>query len=188
MKQSLVNLKTLVLNADMQPMSWAPLSVWGWQDAVVAVMQDRVIQLKTYDDVRIRSATQCFEVPAVVALKSYRKRRRATFTRFHLFLRDEFKCQYCGHRFGSKELTFDHVVPRSKGGKSVWENIVACCPSDNLRKGSMTLKQAGMKLLREPFHPTAHELDSAARRLHWASEELHKTWADYLYWDSELES
>ena len=93
MTPNLSGLRTLVLNADMQPLSWAPLSVWSWEDAFVAVHQDRVVQVKTYEDVRVHSATDSFEVPAVVALKSYRRRKKVAFTRYHVFLRDEFTCQ-----------------------------------------------------------------------------------------------
>lgn len=180
------DLRTLVLNADMQPVSWAPLSVWSWQNALTAVLQDRVIQIRAYDDVYIRSARRRFPVPAVVALKGYRKRAAVAFTRYHLFLRDEFTCQYCGRRLPARKLTFDHVIPRSRGGKSTWENIVACCAEDNLRKGNLTLRQAGMKLLRKPFEPTPYQLDAVARRLPWVNGELHQTWMDFLYWDAEL--
>ncbi|SIS80600.1 HNH endonuclease [Phaeovulum vinaykumarii] len=183
----LAHLRTLVLNADMQPLSWAPLSVWSWQTAFVAVMQERVIQVKTYDDVVARSGSGAFEVPAVVALKRYRKRRKVAFTRYHLFLRDEFRCQYCGGRFSARELTFDHVVPRSRGGRTSWENIVACCSADNLRKGNKTPREAGMKLMRVPFEPSPHQLDAAARKLPLAQAELHQTWLDFLYWDAEIE-
>ncbi len=181
------NLRTLVLNADMQPLSWAPLSVWNWQQGLVAVLQDRVIQLKTYDDVLVHSASQSFEVPAVVALKSYRKRKRVSYTRFHVFLRDEFRCQYCGRQFPAKDLTFDHVLPRSRGGGSGWGNIVTACGPDNLRKGCKTPKEAGMKLLRQPFEPSPRQLDSIARRLPLVKDALHQTWLDFLYWGSELE-
>tara|TARA_R110000868_G_scaffold352336_1_gene613595 strand:+ start:505 stop:1074 length:570 start_codon:yes stop_codon:yes gene_type:complete len=181
------DLRTLVLNADMQPLSWAPLSVLSWQDAFVAVMQERVIQLKTYEDVLVHSATRSHEVPAVVALKNYHKRRRVAFTRYHLFLRDEFRCQYCGNQFHVKDLTFDHVIPRSRNGASCWTNIVASCPADNLRKGNLTLEQSGMRLLRAPFEPTPHQLDAIARRSMSIREDLHRTWSDFLYWDSELE-
>lgn len=183
----LAHLRTLVLNADMQPLSWAPLSVWSWQTAFVAVMQERVIQVKTYDDVVARSGSGAFEVPAVVALKRYRKRRKVAFTRYHLFLRDEFRCQYCGGRFSARELTFDHVVPRSRGGRTSWENIVACCSADNLRKGNKAPREAGMKLMRVPFEPSPHQLDAAARKLPLAQAELHQTWLDFLYWDAEIE-
>ncbi len=187
MSQNLSGLRTLVLNADMQPLSWAPLSVWSWEDAFVAVHQERVVQIRSYEDVTIRSASSEFEVPAVVALKSYRKRKKVAFTRYHLFLRDQFTCQYCGKRLPAKELTFDHVVPRARGGQSSWTNIVACCGRDNLRKGSQTLKQAGMRLLRQPFEPSVHQLDNAARRMPMAKGDLHQTWMDFLYWDVELQ-
>ena len=181
------NLRTLVLNADLQPLSWAPLSVWSWQEAFVAVIQDRVIQVKAYDDVVVHSAARAFEVPAVVALKSYRKRRKVAFTRYHVFLRDEFTCQYCGNRFEARDLTFDHVIPRAKGGASTWSNIVACCGQDNLRKGCRTPAEARMKLLRRPVEPTPMQLDAVARRVPRPKEQLHQTWMDFLYWDSALE-
>ncbi len=186
-KQTGSQLRTLVLNANMQPLSWAPLSVWSWQSAFVAVHQERVIQIKTYEDCIVHSATQSFEVPAVVALRNFHKRKRVGFTRYNLFLRDGFRCQYCGERFPVKELTFDHVVPRSKGGGSNWSNIVACCSKDNLRKANRTPKQAGMKLLRQPFAPTGYQLDAAARKQPMINGELHQTWMDYLYWGAELE-
>ena len=163
MNTSVGNLRTLVLNADMQPLSWAPLSSWTWQQGLVAVLQQRVIQLKTYEDVFVHTSSKAFEVPAVVALKTYRKRKRVAFTRFNVFLRDEFRCQYCGAEMAAKDLTFDHVVPRSAGGVSRWDNIVAACGRDNLRKGSKTPKQAGLRLMRKPFEPTPRQLDSIAR-------------------------
>lgn len=182
------NLRTLILNADMQPLSYAPLSVCSWQQAIVSVFQDRVVQIKSYDNVYIRTAAREFEVPAVVALKKYRKRKHVAFTRYNVFLRDEFTCQYCGHRFPAKDLTFDHVVPRSKGGLSSWENIVSCCSRDNVKKGSKTPAQAGLKLMRKPFQPTAFQLDAAAMRLLDTADTLHQSWFDFLYWDAELES
>lgn len=188
MNASVANLRTLVLNADLQPLSWAPLSVWSWQQAFVAVLQNRVVQLKAYDDVLVHSSRSEFEVPAVVALKRYRRRKKVSFTRYHVFLRDEFTCQYCGKRFAANDLTFDHVLPRSRKGSSRWDNIVACCGPDNLRKANKTPREAGMKLLRQPFEPTPIQLDAAARRLPWAKTDLHQTWMDFLYWGSELES
>lgn len=182
------NLRTLVLNADMQPLSWAPLSVWNWKDAFVAVHQDRVLQIKTYEDILVHSVNETYEVPSVVALKRYRKRKRVAFTRYNLFVRDQFTCQYCGERFCSKELTFDHVIPRSRGGTASWTNIVASCQFDNLRKANRTPREAGMKLIRPPFEPSPYELDGLARSLARAEDQLHQTWMDYLYWGSELES
>lgn len=179
------NLQTLVLNADMQPLSWGPLSVWPWQDALVAVLQDRVLQVSTYD-VEVRSVSEIFAVPSVVALKHYHKRKRVSFTRYHVFLRDRFCCQYCGQPFSPKELTFDHIVPRSKGGMTTWTNIVTSCSQHNLQKGSRSLRESGLSLIRRPFEPSPFELDEIARQ-QTEMKTLHKTWLDYLYWDTALE-
>lgn len=179
------DLTTLVLNADMQPLSWGPLSLWHWQDALVAVLQERVSQVATYDH-EVRSVTHTFKVPSVVALKKYHKRKRVSFTRYHVFVRDSFRCQYCGQAYEPKDLTFDHVIPRSKGGLTNWNNVVTACQRDNLLKGDKTLKAAGLHLLRQPYQPTPQQLDACARRLQ-RKDDLHATWLDYLYWDSALE-
>ena len=102
----------LVLNADFRPLSYFPLSLWSWQEAVKAVFLDRVNIVSQYDRV-VRSPTFEMRLPSVIALKDYvPSARRPAFTRFNVFLRDRFTCQYCGDR---EELTFDHVVPRSRG-------------------------------------------------------------------------
>ena len=180
------NLQTLVLNADMQPLSWGPLSVWSWQDALVAVLQDRVNRIVDYE-FEAHSASQSFAIPSVVALKRFHKRRKVAFTRYHVFLRDRFSCQYCGETLPAKELTFDHVVPRSKGGVSSWTNVVTCCQRDNLFKGSRSLRESGLKLLCTPIEPTPHQIDEAAKR-QAPREKLHRTWQDFLYWDASLEA
>ena len=103
----------LVLNADFRPLSYYPLSIWCWQDAIKAVFLDRVNIVSEYDTL-VRSPSFEMRLPSVVSLKSYVKPSRfPAFTRFNVFLRDRFTCQYCGER---EDLTFDHVVPRSKGG------------------------------------------------------------------------
>lgn len=172
----------LVLNADYRPLSYFPLSVWPWQEAVKAVYLDRVDTVAEYDDV-VRSARLTLRIPSVIVLKDYvnMNRRATAFTRFNLFLRDEFKCQYCGAKGG---LTFDHVVPRSRGGVTSWENVVAACGKCNLRKGSMTLKQAGMTLRKRPREPGTEELRAIGRK--FPPNHLHESWMDFLYWDAEL--
>jgi 5-methylcytosine-specific restriction endonuclease McrA len=180
------NLRTLVLNADMQPLSWGPLSVWNWQDALVAVLQDRVQAVANYD-VRVRSSSRSYVVPSVVALKRYHKRTKVAFTRYHVFVRDGFRCQYCGECLGAKDLTFDHVVPRCRGGHTSWTNVVTCCQRDNLYKGSKSLKESGLHLKRTPFEPTPHQLDELAKRVA-SKDDLHSTWMDFLYWDAALEA
>lgn len=172
----------LVLNADYRPLSYYPLSLWPWQEAVKAAYLDRVQILAEYDDC-VRSPSTEIRIPSVVVLKEYiQPQKRVAFTRFNLFLRDEFRCQYCGAR---GDLTFDHVVPRARGGITSWENVVAACSSCNLKKGSKSLRQVGMTLRQAPRQPGAEELRNRGRK--FPPNHLHDTWLDFLYWDAELD-
>ena len=172
----------LVLNADFRPLSYYPLSVWPWQEVVKAVFQERVDVVSTYDKV-VRSPSLEFQLPSVISLKSYIDQdSQPAFTRFNVFLRDGFICQYCG---SGSDLTFDHVLPRSQGGTTSWENIVAACAPCNLRKGGRTPRQADMPIHRNPFRPNSWQLQDLGRR--FPPNYLHQSWLDYLYWDIELE-
>jgi len=172
----------LVLNADYRPLSYYPLSLWTWQEAVKAAFLDRVTILSEYEEV-VRSPTTEIRIPSVVVLKDYVKpQRKVAFTRFNLFLRDEFCCQYCGSR---GELTFDHVLPRARGGVTSWENVVAACSTCNLRKGSKLLKTSGMSLRKSPRKPGSEELRNMGRK--FPPNHLHEAWIDFLYWDAELQ-
>ncbi|CAN5783786.1 HNH endonuclease [soil metagenome] len=173
----------LVLNADYRPLSYLPLSLWPWQEAIKARFLGRVIVLAEYDHL-VRSPSIEIRIPSVVVLKDYvRPARSSAFTRFNLFLRDEFTCQYCGLK---DSLTFDHVVPRSRGGRTTWDNVVASCGPCNLHKGSKTLKQARMHLRRPPAQPSPEALQNVGRK--FPPNHLHESWMDYLYWDAELEA
>jgi 5-methylcytosine-specific restriction endonuclease McrA len=173
----------LVLNADYRPLSYFPLSLWPWQEAVKASFLERVVTIAEYKTV-VRSPSMELRLPSVVVLKDYVKPAAyPAFTRFNLFLRDEFACQYCGSK---GEMTFDHVVPRSKGGRTTWGNVVAACGRCNLRKGDKTLRDAGMSLARRPMQPTAAALQNVGRK--FPPNYLHESWMDYLYWDAELEA
>lgn len=172
----------LVLNADFRPLSYYPLSLWSWQDAIKAVFLDRVNIVSNYD-VAVHSPSFEMQLPSVVSLKTYLKPARyPAFTRFNLFLRDSFTCQYCGD---PQELTFDHVVPRRLGGQTTWENVVTACAPCNLRKGGKLPKEAEMIPHQSPYRPTVNELHKNGRR--FPPNYLHESWRDYLYWDSELE-
>lgn len=178
-------LQTLVLNADYRPLSYHPLSLWSWKDAVSALLMGRVNLVEHYDRV-VRSPSTELHVPSVVALKRYVTfNGRPAFTRYNIYLRDGFKCQYCGDRFPTPELTFDHVMPRSRGGLTEWTNVVAACAPCNMLKANRTPQEAGMPLIQDALEPSIRLLNQVARRVTPAS--VHHTWLDYLYWDSELE-
>jgi len=171
-----------VLNADFRPLSYYPLSLWSWQDAIKAVFMDRVNIVSEYDTT-VRSPSFTMKLPSVVSLREYvQPPRYPAFTRFNLFLRDRFQCQYCG---ASHDLTFDHVVPRSKGGRTTWENVVAACAPCNLRKGNRMPRDIGMIPVQSPYRPSVQDLHNNGRA--FPPNYLHVSWMDYLYWDTELE-
>ncbi len=175
----------LVLNADFRPLSYFPLSVWPWHEAVKAVFLDRVNIVSHYDQM-VRSPSFEMQLPSVIALKDYvSTRRMPAFTRFNVFLRDRFACQYCNEPFPTQELTFDHVLPRSKGGRTSWENVVTACSTCNLLKGNYRTHEINMYPLQRPFQPTAFQLQENGRA--FPPNYLHQSWRDFLYWDTELE-
>lgn len=172
----------LVLNADYRPLSYYPLSLWSWQDTIKAVFLDRVNIVSSYDTF-VRSPSFNMKLPSVISLKSYVKPARfPAFTRFNLFLRDRFTCQYCGC---NRDLTFDHVIPRSRGGQTTWENVVTACSPCNLRKGGLMPSVAQMFPFQKPYRPDVTDLHQNGRA--FPPNYLHESWMDYLYWDTELE-
>ena len=173
----------LVLNADYTPLSYYPLSLWPWQTAIKAVFLERVDIIATYDQA-VHSPSLDMKIPSVIALRQYvRPNEFPAFTRFNLFLRDKFSCQYCG---STELLTFDHVVPRRLGGRTTWENVTTACAPCNLKKGGRTPAQAHMHLFEEPIRPTTWQLQEKGRA--FPPNHLHESWRDWLYWDVELES
>jgi 5-methylcytosine-specific restriction endonuclease McrA len=174
----------LVLNADYLPLSSYPLSIWPWEAAVNAVLSDRVAVVAHHDQVA-RSPSVAVQLPSVVALRAYVPMKRTpAFTRHNVMLRDRYCCGYCGRKFPSHELTFDHIVPRAQGGKTSWTNIVMACAPCNSRKGARTPSEAGMTILWRPWQPSVPELARAAGRLPAAN--LYNGWRDFLYWDGDL--
>ena len=182
--KSLEQCPALVLNADFRPLSYFPLSIWPWQEAVKAIFRDTVIVLSEYEKV-IHSPSKEIKLPSVLVLKDYvQMERRPAFTRFNVFLRDRWDCQYCGEKFSTSELTFDHVVPKSRGGRTSWDNIVTACQDCNLTKGARLPRECGMHPLHEPRQPSVYELQEYGRR--FPPNFLHESWGDFLYWDTEL--
>ena len=172
----------LVLNADFRPLSYYPLSIWCWQDAVKSVFLDRVSIVSNYKR-KIRSPSFEMNLPSVIALKNFiQPSKNPNFTRFNVFLRDKFACQYCGD---TKDLTFDHLLPKSRGGLTDWNNVVTACSSCNVKKGGKLYRDCDLKLANKPYAPTVEDLHRNGR--HFPPNFLHESWMDYLYWDIELE-
>lgn len=127
------NCPALVLNADYTPLSYYPLSLWPWQAAIKAVFLDKVDIVSNYDRY-VHSPSLDMKIPSVIALRQYVKPSEyPAFTRFNLFLRDKFECQYCG---SGDNLTFDHIVPRRLGGITSWENVTTACLHCNLKRAA----------------------------------------------------
>jgi len=125
-------------------------------------------------------------VPKIIRLLFYDRlpRNEVKFNRRNLFARDKNRCQYCGKRFPTSELSLDHVIPRSMGGKSNWENVVCACTRCNVKKGGRTPQQAGMTLIQKPVKPKRNPLI----HVHLGHQRYHswKQFLDYAYWSVEL--
>ncbi|KKN22322.1 hypothetical protein LCGC14_0916580 [marine sediment metagenome] len=140
-------MRTLVLDMGYQPINAVPL-----QRAMRYICKGKVEVLEEYGDYPIHPDWQA---PAVVRLTHWIRphKARVRFSRQNVLARDRYKCQYCGERMPLRKLTFDHVVPKSRGGKTCWENIVCCCKICNLAKGARTPEEARMRLLKKPVRP-----------------------------------
>lgn len=140
----------LILNA-----GYEPLQVVCWQKALTLAFQDKVDILE-YHSSFVQSPSTRFQLPSVLRLRRYVSPYRGVvvkLSRTNLFLRDQHTCQYCGDRFSSSQLTVDHVIPLSQGGRHEWRNVVASCAPCNNKKGGCTPEQAEMPLLKKPFQP-----------------------------------
>lgn len=142
--------QVLVLNA-----GYEPLSLVSVRRAVVLLLREKAELLEATQQMLI-SANRAVPVPLVIRLVHYVKlpHRRVPATRAAVMLRDAFVCQYCGETPGRNHLTVDHVIPRSRGGKHGWENLVTACKRCNQKKGSHTPEEATMSLVRKPFEPS----------------------------------
>lgn len=176
-------LQTLVLNADCRPLSTWPLSLISAEDAIHAVYRDRVNIIETWDAV-FRSPSTEIKVPKVVSLRHYAKiAAEPKFCRRSILLRDRFRCQYCGEKFPSNELTFDHFTPRANGGKTVWENILTACLTCNAKKAHHPAQRFMPRS--HPRRPSTLELLKSG--LEFLPNDLREDFGSWLYWESELE-
>ena len=187
--------QTLVLNSDYRPLATYPLSLIPARDAVHAFYRGRVSVVETWPGEFFRSPSIAVAVPKVVALRHYAPvSGEPKFCRRSILLRDRYRCQYCGRRFDSHELTFDHLIPRSQGGKTVWTNILTACLGCNGLKADRPANHSGrrgivtgdgrLRPLKDPRRPSAAELLRAG--LEFLPNDVREDFGSYLYWTVEL--
>lgn len=165
----------LLLNTDGSPVSMLPLSTVSWQEAIRFLVLDKVSVLDWHEDWIVRSANWETRVPAVIMLKEYQKKKGyVRYSKMNVFLRDEFKCQYCGIEVSRRTATLDHVLPISHGGKSTWENSTTACMPCNSGKGNNKHHVPKHK----PHKPTYWELVEKRKKLAWDLQ--HPSWAQFL--------
>lgn len=165
----IINLPVLVLNQ-----SYEPLNICRVRRAVVLI-QDGKAEMLENGVGTLRSASEAFEIPSVIRLANMVKRPRCErkMTRYEIFQRDNYTCQYCGKE--THQLTLDHVMPKHRGGAHTWENVVSACVACNRRKAGRTPEEAGMKLIRRPTKPYGHVLFNIPFRYRHKQE-----WQKYL--------
>lgn len=170
---------TLLLNADGAPLSITPLSTLTWQESIKLIWLDKINVLDWHDDWEVHSPNHTMKVPAVIAIRDYNKNAGdVNFSRKNIFIRDNHKCQYCLETFKTSELTLDHVLPRSKGGKTSWENIVSACKKCNHAKSN----RIDIKPVKMPVRPNFYQMlgnKNFTLSIH------HEVWLKYLNWPDE---
>lgn len=166
-----MNMMALKLDA-----SYRPIEVIDALEALVMCIIGKATPVETYDT-KIRSTTKAFELPAVIVLKTIVKFRFTTVAcnRTNIAWRDNNQCQYCGNYFPFDKLTMDHVLPKSRGGKNTWENLVAACMKCNQKKGSRTPQESGMIPLKKPVRPKANILRTVSKS------QISELWKNYLW-------
>ena len=170
----------LLLNQDHQPLTYAPLSTLTWQQAVKAYFLDKVVVLRSYRNWPCRSQHFVMPMPSVVVMAKYiRRTNRVYFTRRNVYLRDHFHCQYCGKSCTPEQLTIDHVLPKSRGGHTAWDNVVAACYRCNLGKGSRIVEPRV-----RPHEPNYWEMVGTAKSMPLRVPD--PQWQDYLQWPNPL--
>lgn len=166
--------QVLVLNA-----SFEPIHICGVKRAIVLIVKG-LAQSEHNTPYVMRSPSIAIPVPAVIRLMHYVRipYRKKAYSKNHIFLRDNHTCQYCGKTANASELTLDHILPQSRGGRSVWENLVTCCKVCNSKKGDLTPKEASMQVLNKPKPLSSyfylHLVRSKAKE--------NEYWRKYLYY------
>jgi 5-methylcytosine-specific restriction endonuclease McrA len=169
--------------------TYEPLRVIGWQRAIYLIFSGKAEVVEQSEN-EVRSASASWKLPSVIRqLVKFRRRSKVQFSRMNIYMRDGWTCQYCGEKKATKNLTFDHVVPRYHGGKTSWTNIVTACRACNSYKDNRTPEQAKMRLLRKPEEPKWLPQQVVIRM-----KEVPEEWKPYMdtaswaYWTTELET
>jgi 5-methylcytosine-specific restriction endonuclease McrA len=169
--------------------TYEPLSIISWEAAMTLVMTKDAEVIVESEANLVRTTTVAYKMPSVIRqFKKYKRKEDVKFSRINIYMRDGWSCQYCGQKKSTKELTFDHVIPRDKGGPTTWENIVAACRPCNHWKANRTPAQAKMKLTKKPVKPKW-----LPQQMVLKMKNLPKLWEPYidaktlLYWTSEAE-
>jgi 5-methylcytosine-specific restriction endonuclease McrA len=164
--------------------SYEPLRIVTAKKALTLVTKG-VALVEVPTDVLIHRGLGIY-LPSVIRLRTYRQVpiRMQVVSRKNILLRDGERCMYCGQKAKAGELTLDHVIPRSRGGSSAWDNLVACCKADNHRKGDRTPEEAGMKLIHKPLPQTVHTSRYLLRTM---GMEISQEWSKYLWANSKGE-
>lgn len=172
---------TLILNADYSPLSFVPLSTISWRDAIKINFLGHAKVIEEYEDWFVHSPSISIPVPSVMISETYIKtKQHVKFSRANLLVRDNFTCQYCSKHLEIKELTVDHVVPRVRGGKTSWDNIVASCYVCNTIKGH----KQHMKPKQKPYKPDYYSLVNNAKKMRITIPD--PRWLPYIDWDPDL--
>jgi len=158
--------------------SYEPISIINWQKAIRLLFLEKVEVIKEYDK-KLRSRYLVIQMPAVVRLlKAFRRpRKRVKFNRTNILARDRWKCQYCNKKFSAKDLTYDHLVPKARGGTTCWTNIVTCCVYCNNKKGAKKPHEVNLKLKKKPVRPDWVPIFSISLTNRSVPEE----WKDFIY-------
>ncbi|MGO9272088.1 MAG: HNH endonuclease [Terriglobia bacterium] len=172
--QRLLQVPVLVLNASYEPINITPV-----RRAVVLVLKG-VATAEEEDGDFIHSTRLSYRIPSVIRLREFRRipHQVRALSRKNILMRDRYTCQFCGNTLPAGELTLDHVIPRSRGGHTDWDNLVACCHGCNNRKGDRLPEEVGLKLLRPPRPFTLHT-SRMLMRLMGRSDER---WRKYLFY------
>lgn len=172
----------LVLGPD-----YVPVTTVSWMKALELLFSGKAEVVEEYEDFPVRSQKISIRLPSILRLlKSYTKRKHVKFSRANVFYRDNHRCQYCGVKKPTEELTFDHVIPkcrRTPESYKSWENIVTACMPCNRRKAGRTPEEAGMRLLKKPEKP--RWTPAMTIRIKKTDPE---SWLSYCYWTVELEA